>query len=120
MEKLRTRRMAGLFLATALTVSGCAAASSDALAEGECYDDDENGYCDDNGDGTNGFYYAGSRKVFYRQGYAGAVDIDIDKKKTSTGISKGVSSGGSKPASGSISSGSKGGIGSSGVVSSGG
>ncbi|HZG84966.1 hypothetical protein [Paenibacillus sp.] len=95
MEKLVTKRMAGLFLATALTVSGCS--SSGALDDDECFDDDANGYCDDNGDGAYGMHYVNGRKAYYR---AGVADIDIDGKKKTSGISKGVS-------------GSKGGIGSS-------
>ncbi|HZG57631.1 hypothetical protein [Paenibacillus sp.] len=95
-EAQKTRRMAGLFLATALTVSGCS--SDGALAADECYDDDENGYCDDDGDGSYGMHYVNGRKVFYR---ASLADIDVDgKKKPKSGISKGVAA-------------SKGGIGSS-------
>ncbi|MCI3927182.1 hypothetical protein MO973_44120 [Paenibacillus sp. TRM 82003] len=99
MTKHRTKQMASLFLAATLTVAGCSA-NAGGLPDDECYDDDADGYCDDNGDGTRGYHYVGGRKVFYRN--AGIVgDIDIDgKKKSSSGITKGVS-------------GSKGGIGGS-------
>ncbi|TLS49442.1 hypothetical protein FE782_25340 [Paenibacillus antri] len=97
MEKLITNRMVGLFLVTALTVSGCSSQGA-ALDEDECYDDDGDSYCDDGGGGAYGMHYINGRKVYYRSAFA---DVDIDgKKKPSTGISKGVS-------------GSKGGIGSS-------
>lgn len=96
MEKSKTTKMASLFLATALTVTGCSTAN--ALDDDECYDDDGDGYCDDGGGGAHGMHYINGRKVYYRSAFAS--DIDIDGKKPSTGISKGVS-------------GSKGGIGSS-------
>jgi hypothetical protein len=102
MKKLRTQRMVGLFLAAALTVSGCS--SAEGLDDDECYDDDGNGYCDDNGDNVSGYHYLNGKKVFYRSGFTGGgIDVDGTKKFTS-GIAKGSKS---------TVSGSKGGIGSS-------
>ncbi|HZG76417.1 MAG TPA: hypothetical protein VEZ72_11235 [Paenibacillus sp.] len=97
MEKLITNKMVGLFLVTALTVSGCSTAN--ALDDDECYDDDGDSYCDDDGGGAYGLHYINGRKVYYRSAFASDIDID-GKKKASSGISKGVT-------------GSKGGIGGS-------
>ncbi|TMV08264.1 hypothetical protein FE781_15330 [Paenibacillus thermoaerophilus] len=108
--------MVGLFLVAALAVSatGC----GNKLNDNECYDENEDGYCDDDGNArSSGYYYSGGRKVYYKSGSPGITN----------GVqSYGSSSSGTKPNS-SISSGAsgsnsvpKGGIGSSSGSSSGG
>jgi hypothetical protein len=82
----KTSKVVGLFLAAALTVSGCS--SDDAYYQDDCVDDNNDGYCDDDGGPTTGNSY-----------------IDVDGKKKYKRMYTGVSSG------------AKGGIGSSGFFS---
>lgn len=96
MAQTKTARMLGLFVAAALTVSGC---SSQQGYDDDCYDGDNDGYCDDgggSGSSSSTYVNSGGRKVYH---------------SNSTGISSG--------SSGSHSSGYKGGIGSFGSSSSG-
>jgi hypothetical protein len=90
MAQTKTAKMVGLFVAAALTISGC---SSDEYDD-DCYDSDNDGYCDESGSsgGSSSTYIntSGSKKY----------------KSSTTGVSNG-------------SSGYKGGIGSSGYSSSG-
>ncbi|KQL45605.1 hypothetical protein AN963_11110 [Brevibacillus choshinensis] len=91
MALTKTAKMVGLFIAATLTVTGCSSDYDD-----DCYDQDNDGYCDDDGGGSRGssstYYSNGSKKY----------------KSSSTGVSTGSSS---------FTSGSKGGIGSSGASS---
>lgn len=93
----QTNKVVGLFLVATLTVAtGC---SSDQVYsnEDDCFDDNNDGYCDDDGSSVGSSYidYDGRRRY----------------KKQYSGVSSGKSSG--------FSSAAKGGIGSSGYSSSG-
>ncbi|MEJ8545600.1 hypothetical protein [Brevibacillus borstelensis] len=88
MTQTKTAKVVGLFVAAALTISGCSSGGYD----DDCYDADNDGYCD--GDGGGG---SSSSSSHYYHSSSGKV----------------------KSSSSSISSGSKGGIGSSGTSSSG-
>lgn len=87
MTQTKTAKVVGLFVVAALTISGCSSGGYD----DDCYDADNDGYCDDGGGGSRSssshYYHSSSSK----------------DKSSSSGIS----------------SGSKGGIGSSGTSSSG-
>jgi hypothetical protein len=91
MAQTKTAKMVGLFVAAAMTISGC---SSDDYDD-DCYDTNNDGYCDENGSSGGGYIYTGGKKY----------------SSNSSGVSKG--------SSGYSSSSSKGGIGSSGISSSG-
>jgi hypothetical protein len=91
MTQSKTARLVGLFVAAALTVGGC---SSEQGYDDDCYDYDNDGYCDDDSSGGSG---RGSTYV-----NTGGKKIYTDSSRMSTG-----------------SSGYKGGIGSSGFSSSG-
>jgi len=84
----KTGKVVGLFLAAAVTVYACAADEEEAFSE-ECYDENGDGYCDDDGSPVGESY----------------IDVDGKKKfkKLASAITKGA----------------KGGIGSSGFSSSG-
>jgi|GEM_PF-924303 hypothetical protein len=88
-----SKKLVSLFLAAALAAApGCA---SRQVHAGECWDDNNDGYCDDDGSyvGTSSYYYVDGRKRYYKSGATS-------------------NSGSYKPSSG-ISNGSKGGLGSS-------
>ncbi|ARU60672.1 hypothetical protein CBW65_05925 [Tumebacillus avium] len=144
MEK--TTKLVSLFAATVLVAGtalvGCG--DDDTVVqqqEGICYDDDDNGYCDDSDnvvDHSYGFIYIGSHKQYYKKGYYPGNDGKVYRsaKRANSGSSSGTGKNGSgstvtppksssgtgsvvspgKSTSGSntgVSSGSKGGIGSS-------
>ncbi|TCP57596.1 hypothetical protein EV586_10240 [Tumebacillus sp. BK434] len=99
MEK--TTKLVSLFTATVLvagTLAGCGDDDTVAqqsqkppLEEGVCYDDDDNGYCDDSDreiDHSYGFIYIGSHKRYYQKGYYPGTDGKVYRKpgtSTSTG-----------------------------------
>jgi hypothetical protein len=85
----KTAKAVGLFIAAALTVYACSDSEETYSDNDECYDENNDGYCDDDGSPVGNSY------------------IDIDGKKKYKKFFSGVSSG------------AKGGIGSSGVSSSG-
>ncbi|MED1781242.1 hypothetical protein P4V43_05325 [Brevibacillus fortis] len=86
MAQTKSKKVVGLFVAAALAISGCS--SGDDYDE-DCYDNDNDGYCDDSSS-------SGSSGSTYRS------------YKSKSGVSSGIST-----------SSSKGGIGSSGYSSSG-
>ncbi|MFY0542630.1 hypothetical protein [Brevibacillus sp. H7] len=88
MSLTKTNKVVGLFLAAALAVSGCSA--EETYQGDDCLDENNDGYCDDDGSQTSGSSY-----------------IDVDGKKKYKRMYTGVTSG------------AKGGIGSSGYSSSG-
>lgn len=98
MAQTKTTKVVGLFVAAALTVSGCSS-TDESEYDDDCYDADNDGYCDDDGSSRG----------------SGSTYIDLNGKKKYKRNYSGVSSG----SSGFSSSGSKGGIGSSGSSSSG-
>lgn len=87
----KTNKVVGLFLAAALsvTVAGCSS-DEETYYDDDCVDENNDGYCDDDGSPASGSSY-----------------IDVDGKKKYKRLYTGVSSG------------AKGGIGSSGFSSSG-
>lgn len=92
----KTRKLVSLFVAAALVVApGCG--SSRQASAGECWDDNNDGRCDDDGSyvSGNGYYYSNGKKRYYKSGVTS-------------------SSGSSYKSSSGVSTGSKGGIGSSG------
>ncbi|MGN7469784.1 hypothetical protein [Brevibacillus sp. SAFN-007a] len=89
MALTKSAKVVGLFVAATVAISGC---SSD--DGGDCYDRDKDGYCDDGGSSSRG-----GSSTYYGGG---------SSKSKSQGVSSGIS-----PSS------YKGGIGSSGVSSSG-
>jgi hypothetical protein len=122
----RTARMLSLFAIAALTASaGCSPlqqtiSSSNSLAQDECYDENNDGYCDDDGSRAGSYYgYYGGRKI-YKRTVSGITNgsgpassgINNSKPSSATGISNGTS--GSNTGITSSDSSSKGGIGSSG------
>jgi hypothetical protein len=90
MASAKTNKLVGLFLAAALTVTTGCAADDKAYTDDDCADENNDGYCDDDGSPTGGSSY-----------------VDIDGKKKYKRMYTGVSSG------------AKGGLGSSGYSSSG-
>lgn len=122
----RTARMLSLFAIAALTASaGCSPVqqtipSSNGLAQDECYDENNDGYCDDDGSRAGSYYgYYGGRKIYKRTASgitngSGPASSGINNSKPSSaiGISNGTS--GSNTGITSSDSSSKGGIGSSG------
>ena len=87
----KTAKVAGLFIAAALAVGGCAA-DDNTYYDDDCYDENDDGSCEGSGSSTGRSY------------------VDIDGKNKYNRHYTGVTSG---------SSGAKGGIGSSGFTSSG-
>ncbi|MBN6187166.1 hypothetical protein JQN58_09220 [Aneurinibacillus sp. BA2021] len=63
-KKSRAKKMLGLFMAAALVTATAGCSSSD-----ECYDDDNDGYCDDDGSAHSGSYVRGSggQKLFQKK-----------------------------------------------------
>lgn len=90
----KTRKLVSLFVVTTLAIGGAGCTRSSSA--NECYDSNEDGYCDDDGSshGSSYYYHNGQKRY----------------TKASTGVSSGTQSLGS---SGTSSSGSKSGIGSS-------
>jgi len=87
MAQTKSAKVVGLFVAAALTVSGCSSGANG--YDDDCYDSNNDGYCDDGGGGGSSSTYVGSGGSKYKSNASG------------------------------ITSGSKGGIGSSGSSSSG-
>ncbi|GED69143.1 hypothetical protein BRE01_28450 [Brevibacillus reuszeri] len=87
MAQTKSAKVVGLFVAAALTISGCSSGANG--YDDDCYDSNNDGYCDDGGRGGSSSTYVGSGGSKYNSNTSG------------------------------ITSGSKGGIGSSGTSSSG-
>ncbi|MFT9849226.1 hypothetical protein [Aneurinibacillus sp. REN35] len=63
-KKSRAKKVMSLFMATALVTATAGCSSSD-----ECYDNDNDGYCDDDGSAHSGSYVRGSsgQKLFQKK-----------------------------------------------------
>lgn len=102
-ESGKTRKLVSLFVAAALIAApGCGSRQASA---GDCWDKNDDGYCDDDGSragggGGSSYYYVNGSKVYPRSG----VSKSDGSYKASSGISSGVSKGGIGSSSGSSSS----------------
>lgn len=102
MEK--TTKLVSLFAATVLVAGTALVGCGDEdkvvqQQEGICYDDDDNGYCDDSDDvvdSSYGFIYVGSHKRYYKKGYYPGNDGKVYRsaKRDQSGSSSGGSSSG--------------------------
>lgn len=98
----KSRVLVGLFVAAALTVSsGCSQTTSGNA--NECWDDNDDGYCDDDGSRVGSSYYISNGKKRYYK--SGSGYMSGSSYKPSSGVSSGTSSkGGIGSSSGSSSS----------------
>ncbi|TNJ62860.1 hypothetical protein FE784_28600 [Paenibacillus hemerocallicola] len=98
-ESGKTRKLVSLFVAAALVAApGC---GSRQVSAGECWDKNNDGYCDDDGSSVGGSYhYVNGSRVYARSG----VSKSDGSYKASSGVSTGVSKGGIGSSSGSSSS----------------
>jgi hypothetical protein len=107
----KTSRLVGLFAAAAMTLSaGCSSAqtnsgNSDSIFDDECLDENNDGYCDDDGTAVYGSSYIKNGKKYYKKATSGITSGSTSFGSSKTSSGSGISSG---------TSASKGGIGSSG------
>lgn len=99
-ENGKTRKLVSLFVAAALIAApGCGGSR---VSSGECWDRNNDGYCDDDGSAAGGSYhYVNGSRVYSR---SGVTQSDSGTYKPSSGVSTGVSKGGIGSSSGSSSS----------------
>ncbi|MFC4769248.1 hypothetical protein [Effusibacillus consociatus] len=116
----KTNRLVGLFTAAALSLTaGCSSAQpagNTTVQDDDCLDENNDGYCDDDGSRVGSSYFYKNGKKYFKKMHSGV-------STSSSGVSSGSSytnpssSGSSNSAgipNGTPASGSKGGIGSSG------
>lgn len=100
-ESGKTRKLVSLFVAAALVIApGC---GSRQVSAGECWDRNNDGYCDDDGSyvGGGSYHVVNGSRVYSR---SGVTKSDSSSYKASSGISSGTSKGGIGSSSGSSSS----------------
>ncbi|MEF3305277.1 hypothetical protein [Paenibacillus sp. GYB003] len=100
-ENGKTRKLVSLFVASALVVApGC---GSRQVSAGECWDRNNDGYCDDDGSSVgSSYHYVNGSRVYTRSGVKSS---DGSSYKASSGVSTGTASkGGIGSSSGSSSS----------------